>query len=95
MPDGGACRQVKSQFANDPRLMEGTAPKDVVARGRDRCIAISTEASLREMVYPSALVMLAPLLAGEKRETLASCVAFLRGQDLVPFSFGPTAQVCI
>jgi Na+/H+-translocating membrane pyrophosphatase len=41
-----------------------------VARGRDRCIAISTEASLREMVYPSALVMLAPLLAGKKHETL-------------------------
>ena len=60
--------KVKSQFANDPRLMAGTAPKDVVARGRDRCIAISTEASLREMVYPSALVMLAPLLAGTGRE---------------------------
>ena len=44
--------------------MRGTAPKDVVARGRDRCIAIATTASLREMVAPSALVMLAPLVAG-------------------------------
>jgi len=29
-----------------------------------KCIGISTQASLREMVAPSALVMLAPLLAG-------------------------------
>jgi len=44
--------------------MAGTASKETVAKGRARCIAISTEASLREMVYPSALVMLTPLLAG-------------------------------
>jgi inorganic pyrophosphatase len=61
---GAMVEEVKDQFANDKRLMLGTAPKDVVARGRDRCIAISTEASLREMVAPSALVMMAPLLAG-------------------------------
>merc|ERR1719221_802944 len=30
----------------------------------DKCIMISTEASLREMVAPSALVILSPLIAG-------------------------------
>jgi len=61
---GAMVTEVKEQFANDSRLMAGTAPKDVVAAGRDKCIKISTEASLREMVAPSALVMLAPLIAG-------------------------------
>lgn len=65
--------------------MAGTASKETVAKGRARCIAISTEASLREMVYPSALVMLAPLLAGkllhisdEEREedSVLSCLNF-------------------
>jgi len=61
---GAMVTEVKRQFAEDSRLMAGTAPKDVVAAGRDKCIKISTEASLREMVAPSALVMLAPLVAG-------------------------------
>eukprot|EP01083_Nonionella_stella_P163085 535929_1 len=61
---GAMVVEVKEQFMNDERLMAGTAPKDVVSAGRKRCIDISTKASLREMVAPSALVMFAPLLAG-------------------------------
>ena len=61
---GAMVEEVKGQFAADHRLMAGTAPPAVIAAGRDRCIAISTNASLREMVAPSALVMLAPLFAG-------------------------------
>jgi len=61
---GAMVEEVKSQFAKDDRLMMGTAPKAVVAAGRETCIDISTKASLREMVAPSALVMLAPLVAG-------------------------------
>jgi inorganic pyrophosphatase len=56
--------EVKSQFTQNPALFEGTASAAEVAAGRQRCIDISTRASLREMVAPSALVMLSPLLAG-------------------------------
>jgi inorganic pyrophosphatase len=61
---GAMVVEVKSQFANNADLMAGTASKAVVSEGRKRCIDISTKASLREMVAPSALVMFAPLLAG-------------------------------
>lgn len=61
---GAMVLEVTDQFKKDSRLILGTAPKDVVAEGRKRCIDISTKASLREMVAPSALVMFAPLLAG-------------------------------
>merc|ERR1711879_1128202 len=56
--------EVKNQFQQNPALFEGTASRAEVSAGRQRCIDISTRASLREMVAPSALVMLAPLLAG-------------------------------
>jgi inorganic pyrophosphatase len=56
--------EVKRQFAANPALMEGKATAAEIADGRQRCIDISTKASLREMVAPSALVMLSPLLAG-------------------------------
>jgi len=56
--------EVKKQFRENPALFEGKADPASVAAGRKRCIDISTKASLREMVAPSALVMLAPLLAG-------------------------------
>merc|ERR1712007_359865 len=42
-----------------PKIMtEGAAPD------YERCIRISTEASLREMLAPGALVILSPLVAG-------------------------------
>jgi len=61
---GAMVTEVKNQFAADKRLFEGTAPKALVAANREKCIAISTTASLREMVAPSALVIFAPLLTG-------------------------------
>lgn len=53
--------EVKRQFKENPELLnpEGTARPDY-----DKCVAISTKASLREMVAPAALVLLAPLLTG-------------------------------
>lgn len=61
---GAMVEEVKSQFAANEDLIHGRASAEDVARGRQRCIDISTKASLREMVAPSALVMLSPLLAG-------------------------------
>merc|ERR1719247_1064543 len=55
-------KEVKFQFATIPGLLEGTpghAPPD-----HARCIKISTDASLREMVPPAILVMTAPIATG-------------------------------
>ena len=55
-------REVARQFREIPGLLEGTpghGPPD-----HARCIAISTDASLREMVAPAVLVMSTPLLFG-------------------------------
>merc|ERR1712216_726857 len=55
-------KEVKRQFDSIPGLLEGTpghAPPD-----HARCIKISTDASLREMVPPAALVILAPIITG-------------------------------
>merc|ERR1712187_290365 len=45
-----------SQF---PKILSGEMKPDYI-----RCISISTEASLREMLAPGALVILSPLIAG-------------------------------
>merc|ERR1712113_633639 len=42
-----------------PAIMDGTAQPDY-----EKCIRISTEASLKEMIAPGALVILSPLVAG-------------------------------
>ena len=55
-------KEVARQFREIPGLLEGTpghAPPD-----HARCIAISTDASLREMVPPAILVMTTPLAFG-------------------------------
>jgi len=55
-------QEVKRQFDTIPGLLEGTpghAPAD-----HEKCIKISTDASLREMVAPGLLVMLSPIFCG-------------------------------
>ena len=55
-------KEVARQFREIPGLLEGTpghAPPD-----HAKCIAISTDASLREMIAPAVLVMSTPLLFG-------------------------------
>jgi len=51
--------EVRRQFATIPGLMEGTGKPDYA-----RCVKISTDASIRQMVPPGALVMLTPLVVG-------------------------------
>jgi inorganic pyrophosphatase len=51
--------EVRRQFITIPGLMEGRAAPDYA-----RCVRISTDASLKEMMPPGALVLLAPLVAG-------------------------------
>merc|ERR1719515_250287 len=50
---------VKECLRQFPNIMNGTAKPDY-----QRCILISTESSLREMLAPGALVILSPLVAG-------------------------------
>ena len=51
--------EVRSQFENDPAILEGKSVPDY-----NRCIDISTKASLREMIAPGVLALCAPIVAG-------------------------------
>ncbi len=51
--------EVRSQFENDPAILEGKSTPNY-----NRCIDISTKASLREMILPGVLAIFAPVVAG-------------------------------
>ena len=51
--------EVRSQFEKNPEILEGKKAPDY-----NRCIDISTKASLREMIAPGLLAILAPVVAG-------------------------------
>ncbi len=53
--------EVRRQFREIPGLREG---KEGVVPDSARCVAISTEASLKEMVVPGALAVVVPLIVG-------------------------------
>jgi K(+)-stimulated pyrophosphate-energized sodium pump len=53
--------EVRRQFREIPGLREG---KEGVIPDSARCVAISTEASLREMIIPGALAVVVPLVTG-------------------------------
>jgi K(+)-stimulated pyrophosphate-energized sodium pump len=52
-------QEVRRQFREIPGIMEYKAKPEY-----DKCVAISTEASLREMILPGAIALLTPLLVG-------------------------------
>lgn len=51
--------EVRRQFREIPGLMEGTGQPDYA-----QCVAISTQAALREMIAPGILIMGSPLVVG-------------------------------
>jgi K(+)-stimulated pyrophosphate-energized sodium pump len=51
--------EVRRQFRTIPGIMEGTGKPEY-----DKCVAISTEASIRKMMLPGAITILAPLVVG-------------------------------
>jgi len=55
-------KEVARQFREIPGLLEGTPDHGEPQHGE--CIRIATEASLKEMILPGALVILSPLLVG-------------------------------
>jgi inorganic pyrophosphatase len=55
-------KEVARQFREIPGLLEGTPGHGEPQHGE--CIRIATEASLKEMILPGALVILSPLIVG-------------------------------
>ncbi len=55
----GMVEEVRRQFREIPGIMEGTGKPDSA-----RCVSISTEAALREMILPGISAVLAPVLVG-------------------------------
>ncbi len=51
--------EVRRQFKEIPGIMEGTATPEY-----EKCVDISTKASIREMVLPGAIALLVPVLVG-------------------------------
>ncbi len=51
--------EVRRQFRTIPGIMEGTGKPEY-----DKCVAISTEASLKKMMLPGAIAILSPLIVG-------------------------------
>jgi len=51
--------EVRRQFREIPGIMEGTGKPQY-----DKCVAISTEASIKKMMLPGAIAIVAPLIIG-------------------------------
>jgi K(+)-stimulated pyrophosphate-energized sodium pump len=51
--------EVRRQFRTIPGIMEGTGKPEY-----DKCVAISTEASIKKMILPGAIALLSPLIIG-------------------------------
>ena len=51
--------EVRRQFRTIPGIMEGTGKPEY-----DKCVAISTQASLQKMMLPGAITIVSPLLVG-------------------------------
>jgi K(+)-stimulated pyrophosphate-energized sodium pump len=51
--------EVRRQFRTIPGIMEGTGKPEY-----DKCVAISTEASIKKMLLPGAITIISPLVIG-------------------------------
>ncbi|WP_430897262.1 MULTISPECIES: sodium-translocating pyrophosphatase [unclassified Paraflavitalea] len=51
--------EVRRQFKSIPGIMEGTGKPEY-----DKCVAISTQASIRKMMLPGAIAIISPLIVG-------------------------------
>jgi K(+)-stimulated pyrophosphate-energized sodium pump len=56
---GGMVEEVRRQFREDPGILAGTSKPDYA-----RCVEISTLAAQKEMIAPSALALLVPVVVG-------------------------------
>ncbi len=51
--------EVRRQFREIPGILEGTGKPEY-----DKCVAISTEAAIREMILPGAIALISPIVVG-------------------------------
>jgi K(+)-stimulated pyrophosphate-energized sodium pump len=51
--------EVRRQFRTIPGIMEGTGKPEY-----DKCVAISTDASIKKMMLPGAIALLTPIIIG-------------------------------
>ncbi len=51
--------EVRRQFRSIPGIMEGTGKPEY-----DKCVAISTEASIKKMILPGAIAIISPIIIG-------------------------------
>jgi K(+)-stimulated pyrophosphate-energized sodium pump len=51
--------EVRRQFKNIPGIMEGTGKPEY-----DKCVAISTQASIKKMMLPGAIAIISPIIIG-------------------------------
>ncbi len=56
---GGMVEEVRRQFKEDPGILEGTSKPDYA-----RCVEISTLSAQKEMIAPSVLALLVPVIVG-------------------------------
>ena len=54
-------QEVRRQFKTIPGLLEG---KEGVEADYEKCVTISTNAAVREMILPGALTIVTPILVG-------------------------------
>jgi K(+)-stimulated pyrophosphate-energized sodium pump len=79
---GAVVEEVREQFRNNPGIMDGSSRPDYA-----RTVDLVTKAAIREMIIPSLLPVLAPivvyfgisLVAGDKAQGLAAVGALLLG----------------
>ena len=55
----GMVEEVRRQFRENPGILDGTVKPDSA-----RCVAISTDAALREMILPGVIAVISPVLVG-------------------------------
>ncbi|MCB9476334.1 MAG: sodium-translocating pyrophosphatase [Deltaproteobacteria bacterium] len=74
---GSMVEEVRRQFRENPGIMEGTQEPD-----SDRCVAISTDSAIREMMLPGLTAVITPVVVGFVigKEALGG---FLAGATLV------------
>jgi K(+)-stimulated pyrophosphate-energized sodium pump len=51
--------EVRLQYKNDPGILKGTSLPDY-----KKCVDISTQAALKEMIFPALIAILSPIVAG-------------------------------
>jgi len=76
--------EIRRQFKEIPGIMEGEADPEY-----DKCVDVSTQAALKEMVLPSILVVISPILVGFILGALP-LAAFLMGATAAGILLGLT-----